>query len=321
MKRSGGATVAYIVFVAALVIRLGLVAYDWGSRVVAGPVSKTQRVEVELLPPGSSLAIDPEAQASELAWSPDSRLLAVPTYGDVVKLYDGQTGELIRAMGEEASGGPDVAWSFDGGMLASSSYEGNAENPAGGQRVTRIWLAEGTRRADIPGSLLAWANRSNRILIAPYDSGEHSDLWQLWEVTADGQTLLQAEFETERWRVAVSPDDRWVASVSGLSAPDTKLVVWEFDSRRVVAELVGADMDYVDSLAWSPDGAWLAAVYYLSLIHIFEALPETEFAQLRRWMADRDWERWDEQLEADVALGKLDFLLDDVSEAIQLGTV
>ena len=54
---------------------------------------------------------------------------------------------------------------------------------------------------------------------------------------------------------------------------------------------------------------------------MIEALPETEFAQLRRWMADRDWERWDEQLEADVALGKLDFLLDDVSEAIQLGTV
>ena len=54
---------------------------------------------------------------------------------------------------------------------------------------------------------------------------------------------------------------------------------------------------------------------------MIEAVPETEFAQLRRWMADRDWERWDEQLEADVALGKLDFLLDDVSEAIQLGTV
>ena len=46
-------------------------------------------------------------------------------------------------------------------------------------------------------------------------------------------------------------------------------------------------------------------------------LADEEFAQLRRWMADRDWQRWDEQLEADVALGKLDFLLDEASEAIK----
>lgn len=52
-----------------------------------------------------------------------------------------------------------------------------------------------------------------------------------------------------------------------------------------------------------------------------EALADDEFAQLRRWMADRDWERWDEQLEADVASGKLDFLLDEVSEAVEAGNL
>lgn len=42
-----------------------------------------------------------------------------------------------------------------------------------------------------------------------------------------------------------------------------------------------------------------------------DALPESDFARLRRWFIDRDWERWDRQLEADVAAGKLDFLLDE----------
>ena len=28
-----------------------------------------------------------------------------------------------------------------------------------------------------------------------------------------------------------------------------------------------------------------------------DALADDEFAQLHRWIADRDWERWDEQLE------------------------
>ena len=44
-----------------------------------------------------------------------------------------------------------------------------------------------------------------------------------------------------------------------------------------------------------------------------DALADDEFAQLRRWIADRDWERWDEQLEVDDELGKLDFLFDEAS--------
>ena len=39
-----------------------------------------------------------------------------------------------------------------------------------------------------------------------------------------------------------------------------------------------------------------------------ESLAETDFARLRNWFAQKDWERWDRQLAADVAAGKLDFL-------------
>jgi wyosine [tRNA(Phe)-imidazoG37] synthetase (radical SAM superfamily) len=46
-----------------------------------------------------------------------------------------------------------------------------------------------------------------------------------------------------------------------------------------------------------------------------EALSEEDFRRLRRWFAEKDWEQWDEQLESDVAAGKLDFLLAEVSEA------
>jgi len=40
-----------------------------------------------------------------------------------------------------------------------------------------------------------------------------------------------------------------------------------------------------------------------------EALPEDEYAQLRQWFADRDWETWDRQIELDSESGKLDFLI------------
>ena len=46
-----------------------------------------------------------------------------------------------------------------------------------------------------------------------------------------------------------------------------------------------------------------------------EALLEKDFIRLRNWFAEKDWERWDRQIEADVAAGKLDFLLQEALAA------
>ena len=40
-----------------------------------------------------------------------------------------------------------------------------------------------------------------------------------------------------------------------------------------------------------------------------DALPDEEYSELRRWFLERDWAKWDRQIEADSASGKLDFLL------------
>ncbi len=50
-----------------------------------------------------------------------------------------------------------------------------------------------------------------------------------------------------------------------------------------------------------------------------EALPETDFARLRNWFSQKDWERWDRQLAADVAAGKLDFLRQEMLAAKSQG--
>ncbi len=50
-----------------------------------------------------------------------------------------------------------------------------------------------------------------------------------------------------------------------------------------------------------------------------EALSSEDFARLRRWIAERDWQRWDEQIEADAAQGKLDFLREEAQAAKQRG--
>jgi hypothetical protein len=41
------------------------------------------------------------------------------------------------------------------------------------------------------------------------------------------------------------------------------------------------------------------------------SLSPEEYARLRQWFAARDWEQWDQEIEADAASGKLDFLIEE----------
>ena len=41
-----------------------------------------------------------------------------------------------------------------------------------------------------------------------------------------------------------------------------------------------------------------------------EKLSQGEFAELRDWLLERDWDQWDRQIEADAAAGKLKDLFD-----------
>jgi hypothetical protein len=50
-----------------------------------------------------------------------------------------------------------------------------------------------------------------------------------------------------------------------------------------------------------------------------EALPETDFAQLRRWLGEKDWQMWDRQLEADSQAGRLDRLIQEARDDVAHG--
>ncbi|QDU54798.1 hypothetical protein [Aeoliella mucimassa] len=50
-----------------------------------------------------------------------------------------------------------------------------------------------------------------------------------------------------------------------------------------------------------------------------ESLSSEEFAALRIWFEQRDWQAWDQQIESDSASGKLDFLKEEARRAEQAG--
>jgi len=45
-----------------------------------------------------------------------------------------------------------------------------------------------------------------------------------------------------------------------------------------------------------------------------ERLPNEEFREIFRWLSEKDWERWDEEIESDSEAGKLDFLVREARE-------
>jgi len=52
-----------------------------------------------------------------------------------------------------------------------------------------------------------------------------------------------------------------------------------------------------------------------------ERLPPEQFAELARWLSEKDWERWDKEIEAGSIAGKLDFLVREALDAKAKGTL
>ena len=45
------------------------------------------------------------------------------------------------------------------------------------------------------------------------------------------------------------------------------------------------------------------------ILSSIESLSEEDFSRLRKWFYERDWEKWDREIESDAGSGKLDFLV------------
>ena len=49
------------------------------------------------------------------------------------------------------------------------------------------------------------------------------------------------------------------------------------------------------------------------------SLAPSEFQRLRQWIFDVDYQRWDEQIERDIAEGKLDALIEEAISEFKAG--
>lgn len=57
------------------------------------------------------------------------------------------------------------------------------------------------------------------------------------------------------------------------------------------------------------------------LVSAIEALSPDEYSALRDWFWERDWAKWDREIEVDAASGKLDSLLQETLDAKSNGAL
>ncbi len=181
-------------------------------------------------------------------WSPDSRQLISGGTDWLVTIWDTAEQSPPQMLSGHSGVVCGVAWSADGQCLASSEWD----------NAIRLWEpASGTclrvlRHPDDSGNCfydLAWSPDGRRLA-----SGTNRHGVQVFERTAQSHAWDGRQFPTLIRHVAWSSTGVQLAG----AGDDGIVYVWNPDE-DTPAQQLAAHQGAVRSLAWSPDGSWLAS--------------------------------------------------------------
>ena len=194
-----------------------------------------------------------------LAFAPDGRL-ASASWDGTVKLWElGEEEGSLRVrqtLLEHTEAMNCLAWSADGGTLASGSFD----------HTIWLWNAqEGTLRVVLQGHSavgysLAFTPDSRSLL-----SGSDDGTLRLWEVQRGECVRVLESYVDSLFDLDWSPDGTQLASCG----TDAHITIWEMASGMPRGVLRGHSWT-VSGVAWSRDGRWLASAGWDHAIRLWD---------------------------------------------------
>ncbi len=211
------------------------------------------------LPAGAIVQMWHEGQITAVTFSPDGKLLASASTSGTIRLWNPETGKLIRELPGHKDGAYGLSFSPDGSRLAS----------AGADSLLRLWdVITGKELRSYRGH----ADKAVSVAFAPdgktLASGSYDGSIRIWDVATGAEMRRLLGHEERVTSVAFHPDGRMLAS-GGTATTDPVLPngnispvdetdyvrLWDVSTGDEVYRFPGRG----SSVAFSANGLFLAA--------------------------------------------------------------
>jgi WD40 repeat protein len=212
-----------------------------------------QQLHRAILTSGLRLELMVGDTVSSVAWSPDGKRVVTASADHTINVWDALSGRNLMVLSGHSRPIRSVAWSPDGKQIASGSED----------KTAKIWDAlTGKEIRTLIGhsdtvDTVAWAPDGQRLATGSWD--DTAIIWQ----AESGQSVRTLKGHRLQVRsVTWSPDGKWLATGS----QDQAVKIWDSttgEQRATLGRHTGL-MDLVsggaevESVAWSPNGYWLA---------------------------------------------------------------